>query len=119
MEFNKYNYLITKIQGYRNEDYIPCPYPDCPEFAQESQFSTNIVICQNGHTFCKKCLELIDKNIKDIKEKEHTCFENMTLEEDKSFVAVQCWESDNHYEDSFEDVRRTNASEEELVLHFL
>ena len=83
-EFNKYNYLITKIQGYRNEDYIPCPYPDCPEFAQESQFSTNIVICQNGHTFCKKCLELIDKNIKDIKEKEHTCFENITLEEQKT-----------------------------------
>ena len=83
-EFNKYNYLITKIQGYRNEDYIPCPYPDCPDFAQESQFSTNIVICQNGHTFCKKCLELIDKNIKDIKEKEHTCFENMTLEEQKT-----------------------------------
>ena len=83
-EFNNYNYLITKIQGYRNEDYIPCPFPDCPDFALESQFSTNLVICQNGHTFCKKCLELIDKNIKDIKEKEHICFKNMSLEEQKT-----------------------------------
>ena len=77
-EFDHYNYLMTKIQGYRNEGYIPCPYPDCPEFAEESQFNTNIVICQNGHIFCKKCLELFDKNYK---EKEHKCFANISLEE--------------------------------------
>ena len=77
-EFNKYKYLITKIEGYKNEDYIPCPYPDCPDFAQESQFETNIVICQNGHSFCKKCLEILDKNQI---ESEHKCFENITEEE--------------------------------------
>ena len=83
-EFNNYNYLITKIQGFRNEDYIPCPFPDCPDFAIESQFSSSIVICQNGHTFCKKCLELIDKNIKELKEKDHKCFKNISLEEQKT-----------------------------------
>ena len=81
-EFNHYNYLITKIEGYRKEEYIPCPYPDCPDFADINQFNnTNIVICQNGHTFCKKCLELLDKNIK---EKEHECFKNISLEEQKT-----------------------------------
>ena len=80
-EFNNYNYLITKIQGYRNEEYIPCPFPDCPDFAEESQFNTDIVICQNGHIFCKKCLELQDKNLK---EKGHKCFENITLEEQQT-----------------------------------
>ena len=77
-EFNKYKYFITKIEGYKNEDYIPCPYPDCPDFAPESQFETNIVICQNGHSFCKKCLDIIDKSQIETK---HKCFENVPEEE--------------------------------------
>ena len=80
-EFKHYNYLITKIEGYRKEEYIPCPYPDCPEFADETQFNSNIVICQNVHIFCKKCLELLDKNTK---EKDHKCFKNISLEEQKT-----------------------------------
>ena len=80
-EFNKYKYLITKIEGYRNEDYIPCPYPDCPDFARESQFDTDKVTCQNGHRFCKKCLEIFDKN--QIEDK-HKCFEKITEEEQRT-----------------------------------
>ena len=80
-EFNEYKYLMTKIEAYRNEDYIPCPYPDCPDYAIESQYNTNIVICQNGHTFCKKCLEIINKNTE---ESEHKCFQNISEEEQKT-----------------------------------
>jgi len=80
-EFDNYKYLMTKIEGYRNEEFIPCPFPDCPDFAPENQFNGNIVICQNGHTFCKKCLTILDKNMK---ENEHKCFENISEEEQKT-----------------------------------
>ena len=81
-KFQEYKYKMTKIKAYTNKELIPCPFPDCPEFADENQFNSNIVICENGHTFCKKCATIVDKNTK---EDEHKCYENITEEEAKTF----------------------------------
>ena len=60
-EFKHYNYLITKIEGYRKEEYIPCPYPDCEGFATKEEERNGTYKCQNNHIFCKKCLEVIEE----------------------------------------------------------
>ena len=77
-EFQKYQKLITKIQGLKNKDHIPCPYPDCPGWAEDQHNHINIVTCQYDHNFCKKCQKIIDK------EEKHKCYKNMTEEEHKT-----------------------------------
>ena len=79
-EFETYHKLITKIEGLKNKERIPCPYPDCPGWAEESQSSHNILCCINGHDFCKKCQEVVDFNGKD-KNNKHKCYENISEEE--------------------------------------
>ena len=75
-EFQKYKYLITKIEGIKNKELIPCPYPDCPGYAEENQSkNNNIVFCNYEHIFCKKCLKIVEKN------KGHICNENISEEE--------------------------------------
>ena len=82
-EFQKYRYLMTKITGLKCKEYIPCPYPDCPGWADESQSNHNdIVFCQYGHDFCKLCLLIVDIN--ELQEKKHKCFENISEEEKKT-----------------------------------
>ena len=82
-EFIKYKNLVTKITGLINKkkDLIPCPYPDCPGWAKESNH--NIVLCQNAHKFCKKCLCVVDKEIVQ-KDNDHTCYENLTKAESET-----------------------------------
>ncbi len=82
-EFEKYHQLITKIEGLKNKDRIPCPYPDCPGWAEENQSNHNILICINGHEFCKKCLQIVDLHGKD-KSNKHKCYENITEEESQT-----------------------------------
>ena len=81
-EFNKYKNLITKITGLKNKDkdIIPCPYPDCPGWVKENQSNHNIMTCQYQHTFCKKCLKVLDNTEKN----NHQCNENYTEEEKKT-----------------------------------
>ena len=79
-EFETYQKLITKIEGLKIKERIPCPYPDCPGWAEESQSSHNILCCINGHDFCKKCQEIVDFNSKDQNNK-HKCYENISEEE--------------------------------------
>ena len=75
-EFQKYQNLITKIEGLKNKLYIPCPYPDCPGWAQENQSNHNIYYCQYEHTFCKKCLEIVEQSCRQ-NPNEHKCFSKM------------------------------------------
>ena len=80
-EFQKYQNLITKIEGLKNHNYIPCPYPDCPGWKDETtNNNNNIVYCQYEHTFCKKCLEILD-NIFRLNNSEHKCYQNISEEE--------------------------------------
>lgn len=80
-EFKQYKKLITRIEGLKNKDYLPCPYPDCPGFADISQFNhNNIIYCQNNHNFCKKCLKVLDNSALN----EHKCNENLFGEEEET-----------------------------------
>ena len=82
-EFEKYKNLITKIEGLKNKERIPCPYPDCPGWAEENQSNHNILYCIKGHIFCKKCQKIVDKNFGD-KNNKHKCFENISEEENQT-----------------------------------
>ena len=84
-EFNTYKNLITKIIGLKNKDkdLIPCPYPDCPGWAKENQTNSNIIYCQYDHTFCKKCLNVVDDNCREDSSNHH-CNENISEEEKKT-----------------------------------
>ena len=79
-EFQHYQILITRINGLKNKEYIPCPYPDCPGWANENQNNNNIVYCQYEHTFCKKCLENLDIYFRQ-NSNEHKCHEFISEEE--------------------------------------
>ena len=82
-EFQHYKNLMLKIEGLKTKEYIPCPFPDCPGWADENQFNHNDnVNCQYGHDFCKICLKILDKN-KLINFK-HKCFENISEVEQKT-----------------------------------
>ena len=82
-EFQKYQFLMTKINGLKNKDHIPCPYPDCPGWAEDNHNHENILDCQYNHSFCKKCLKIrtSEEIIQNIK---HKCCKNMTEEESKT-----------------------------------
>ena len=82
-EFLKYKNLVTKITGLINKkkDLIPCPYPDCPGWANECNH--NIVECQYNHAFCKKCQNIVDQNFR-LKDNEHHCYENLTTAESET-----------------------------------
>ena len=82
-EFANYKNLITKITGLinKNKDLIPCPYPDCPGWANESNHC--LVLCQYNHLFCKKCQNVVDRNIIK-KDNDHQCYENMTAAESET-----------------------------------
>jgi hypothetical protein len=86
-EFNKYQTLMIKITGLKNKDkdLVPCPYPDCPGWARENQSSNNIIFCQYGHTFCKKCQNVLDKKYRQ-NNCEHICNENITHEENETLA---------------------------------
>jgi hypothetical protein len=75
--------LITKITGLINKkkDLIPCPYPDCPGSANESNHI--IVYCQYDHTFCKKCQSVVDNSLRQ-KDNEHHCYEDITAAESET-----------------------------------
>jgi len=62
----KYNKLKTRIEGLKNPNNIPCPYPDCEGFATKEEERNGTYKCQNNHIFCKKCLEVIE-------ETDHNC----------------------------------------------
>ena len=74
---------MTKINGLKNKDHIPCPYPDCPGWAEDNHNHENILDCQYNHSFCKKCLKIrtSEEIIQNIK---HKCCKNMTEEESKT-----------------------------------
>ena len=82
-EFQKYQTLMTKIEGLKNhKDYIPCPYPDCPGWVDKNQFNdNNIIYCQYEHTFCKKCLNIVDNTFR--QNNMHKCFDHNTAEENQ------------------------------------
>ena len=69
-EYEKYKKLKKRIEGLKNKDLIPCPYPDCESFGIIELISKNFATCQNNHIFCIKCLKIIsDENRKE----EHKC----------------------------------------------
>ena len=72
-EFNFYEKIKMRIEGLRNKNLIPCPYPDCEGFANRlTENKTSIFICQNNHYFCEKCMEVVDKNLF-LTKKKHLC----------------------------------------------
>ena len=69
-EYEKYKKLKKRIEGLKNKDLIPCPYPDCESFGIIEFISKNFSTCENNHIFCIKCLKIIsDENRKE----EHKC----------------------------------------------
>ena len=94
-EYQKYQVLITRIEGLKNKnkDYIPCPYPDCPGWADKNEFNDNIIVyCQYEHTFCKKCSNIVDNSFR--QNNEHKCNENITEEEQQT---LQLFKDNKNY----------------------
>ena len=62
-----------RIEGLKNKNLIPCPFPDCEGFANKSDIHKNFIfICQNNHYFCQRCKEVVDKKYLSQKNK-HLC----------------------------------------------
>lgn len=68
-EYEKYSKIRTRIEGLKNHNYIPCPYPDCESFGHINDISKNVLKCNNEHIFCVKCLACITLGSKN----EHVC----------------------------------------------
>ena len=69
----KYNKQKMRIDGLKNPNNIPCPYPDCEGFALKEEEKNNIYKCQNNHYFCKKCLDVIDPKLISKSKNKHKC----------------------------------------------
>ena len=69
----KYNKLKMRIDGLKNPENVPCPYPNCEGFALKNKDKNNTYKCQNGHIFCKKCLEIIDTQYRQNPNIKHDC----------------------------------------------
>ena len=69
----KYKKQKMRIDGLKNPDNIPCPFPNCEGFAIKKEEKNNIYKCQKGHLFCKKCLEILDPKIPIGTTNEHKC----------------------------------------------
>ena len=69
-EYEKYIKYKKRIEGLKNKELIPCPYPDCESYCNINLVSKNISKCENNHIFCVKCLKIIiDEKYKE----EHKC----------------------------------------------
>ncbi len=69
-EYKKYNKYKKRIEGLKNKELIPCPYPDCESYSNINLVSKNITKCENNHIFCVKCLKIIiDEKYKE----DHIC----------------------------------------------
>lgn len=69
----KYNKMKMRIEGLRNKDNAPCPYPDCEGFAIKEKEINDTLECQNGHIFCNKCFEIVDKKYRLEPKNKHEC----------------------------------------------
>ena len=69
----KYNKQKMRIDGLKNPNNIPCPFPDCEGFALKEEEKNNIYRCQNGHFFCKKCLDIINPKLISKTKNKHKC----------------------------------------------
>ena len=69
----KYNKLKMRIDGLKNPENVPCPYPDCEGFALKDKEKNNTYKCQNGHIFCKKCQDVVDKQYRSNPNIKHEC----------------------------------------------
>ena len=69
----KYNKLKMRIDGLKNPENVPCPYPDCEGFALKDKEKNNTYKCQNGHIFCKNCLEVVDNQYRQNPKIKHDC----------------------------------------------
>jgi hypothetical protein len=73
-EYEKYTNLYQKIEGLKNKDYIPCPYPDCEDFGKKFDVVKNLLKCGKNHLFCIECNEVLNTNFEqDIKKIKHKC----------------------------------------------
>ena len=62
-EFDFYEKIKMRIEGLKNKNLIPCPYPDCEGFADKNNIQKkSIFVCQNNHYFCGKCIEVVEFN---------------------------------------------------------
>ena len=69
----KYKKQKMRIDGLKNPNNIPCPFPDCEGFAVKKEEKNNIYKCQKDHVFCKKCLEIIDTKDSSESKNQHKC----------------------------------------------
>ena len=69
----KYNKLKMRIDGLKNPEKVPCPYPDCEGFALKNKEKNNTYKCQNGHIFCKNCLDIVDTQYRQNPKINHDC----------------------------------------------
>ena len=67
--------MKMRIEGLINKDNVPCPYPDCEGFAIKEKEINNTLQCQNGHIFCNKCFEIIDKKYRLEPKNKHECLD--------------------------------------------
>ena len=58
--YKKYkNFKYQKLMLLNIEKhYVQCPYPDCSEFVEITNFKDEFVECENKHYFCYKCRSL-------------------------------------------------------------
>ena len=86
----KYNKMKTKIEGLKNRDNVPCPFPDCEGFAPKDKEINDTLQCQKGHIFCNKCFEIINKKYRLEPKNKHKCIDkyektNHFLSSNKNF----------------------------------
>ena len=69
----KYNKMKMRIEGLKNRDNVPCPYPDCEGFAVKEKEIYNTLQCQKGHIFCNKCFEIVHQKYRLEPKNKHKC----------------------------------------------
>ena len=63
-DYEKYFEIKKKFLVLENKELIPCSFPDCLDYANENEIIyKNILKCNSGHYFCKKCLKYFDNKI--------------------------------------------------------
>ena len=91
-ELEKYDRICLRVNGYKHKEYIPCPFVNCDDYAIETSHR-DILTCQSGHFFCKKCLETLEN-----KTSKHKCKEKFpevikyfSIEGVKKCPNCNCW----------------------------
>ena len=56
-KYKKFKYQKIVLSN-PDKFFVQCPYPDCPEIVEITNFEEEFIKCNNNHNFCYKCRSL-------------------------------------------------------------